>query len=317
MSALSLGTGSLAIGAGITFAGLVVATAAVIAPRPAPIILERRLPERANQATDEGVTHRVVLTAEKILDRRGRLAQYATTLELAGITMRPGRYAVLVAGAAAGLASLGTLFGGPLAGILGALVACLVAHAMRKLRTSRRQATFADQLDDSLQLLASSLRAGHSLLRALDAVSHEAEEPTAPEFARVINQTRLGRDLGDALDATATRMSSDDFLWVAQAIAIHRTVGGNLAEVLDTVGETIRERNQIRRQVKALSAEGKLSALVLMVLPFGVTGFLSLTNPSYLAKFTQSPIGYALLFVAVLLLIVGALWLRKVVSFKF
>lgn len=133
----------------------------------------------------------------------------------------------------------------------------------------------------------------------------------------MVNQTRLGRDLGYALDETAARMHSDDFLWVAQAIAIHRTVGGNLAEVLDTVGDTIRERNQIRRQVKALSAEGKLSAYVLMVLPFGVTGFLSFTNPSYLAKFLQSPIGYVLLVVAVLQLIVGALWLRKVVSFKF
>ena len=83
-------------------------------------------------------------------------------------------------------------------------------------------------------------------------------------------------------------MGSDDFTWVAQAIAIHREVGGNLAEVLDAVGHTIRERNQIRRQVKALSAEGKLSAIVLMALPFGVIGFISMTNPGYLAKFTES-----------------------------
>ena len=317
MTSFLLGHGALTIGAIVTFAGLVLATAAVIAPRPATIILERRLPERGTGVTNEGAAQRVVLAAEQILNRRGRLAHYATTLELAGIRMRPGRYVVLVTGLCACAAALAALFGGPLIGIAVALVVYIVAHAMRKLRTSRRQATFADQLDDSLQLLASSLRAGHSLLRALDAVSHEAEEPTAPEFARVVNQTRLGRDLGYALDETATRMHSDDFLWVAQAIAIHRTVGGNLAEVLDTVGETIRERNQIRRQVKALSAEGKLSAYVLMVLPFGVTGFLSFANPSYLAKFTQSPIGYALLVVAVLLLIVGALWLRKVVSFRF
>ena len=90
-------------------------------------------------------------------------------------------------------------------------------------------------------------------------------------------------------------MGSDDFTWVAQAIAIHREVGGNLAEVLDAVGHTIRERNAIRRQVKALSAEGKLSAIVLMALPFGVTGFISLTNPGYIAKFTESLTGYAML----------------------
>ena len=85
----------------------------------------------------------------------------------------------------------------------------------------------------------------------------------------MVNETRVGRDLGEALDEIAERMGSDDFTWVAQAIAIHREVGGNLAEVLDAVGHTIRERNAIRRQVKALSAEGKLSAIVLMALPFG------------------------------------------------
>ena len=103
----------------------------------------------------------------------------------------------------------------------------------------------------------------------------------------MINETRVGRDLGDALDEIAERMASEDFAWVAQAIAIHREVGGNLAEVLDTVGQTIRERNQIRRQVKALSAEGKLSAFVLMALPFGSRLPLA-DQPGYLAKFTES-----------------------------
>ena len=112
-----------------------------------------------------------------------------------------------------------------------------------KLKAGRRQAAFADQLDDSLQLMASSLRAGHSLLRAVDAVSQDAASPTAEEFARIVNETRVGRDLGDSLDEVAERMGSEDFTWVAQAIAIHREVGGNLAEVLDAVGHTIRERN--------------------------------------------------------------------------
>ena len=108
--------------------------------------------------------------------------------------------------------------------------------------------------------MAGSLRAGHSLLRAVDSVASEADAPTSEEFARIVNETRVGRDLNDALDEVAERMGSDDFTWVAQAIAIHREVGGNLAEVLDAVGHTIRERNAIRRQVKALAAEGKLSA---------------------------------------------------------
>jgi tight adherence protein B len=217
----------------------------------------------------------------------------------------------LVAGA------LGTVVGGIVVGLLLVLLTPLAARMLVGFRAKRRRAAFADQLDDSLQLLASSLRAGHSLLRALDALSHEAEEPTATEFARIVNETRVGRDLSDALDELATRMGSDDFTWVAQAIAIHREVGGNLAEVLDAVGNTIRERNAIRRQVKALAAEGKLSAIVLMALPFGIGGFIALTNPGYIARFTESGLGWGMLVIAVLLLVGGGFWLKKMVSIKF
>jgi tight adherence protein B len=112
-------------------------------------------------------------------------------------------------------------------------------------------------------------------------------------------------------------MGSDDFTWVAQAIAIHREVGGNLAEVLDAVGHTIRERNQIRRQVKALSAEGKLSAIVLGALPFVIVGFISLTNPDYLAKFTESVVGYGMLAAVVVLMLMGGFWLKKTVAITF
>jgi len=197
------------------------------------------------------------------------------------------------------------------------VVTPLAARFLVSFRTGRRQAAFADQLDDSLQLMASSLRAGHSLLRALDSVAQEADSPTAEEFARILNETRVGRDLGEALDELADRMGSEDFSWMAQAISIHREVGGNLAEVLDAVGHTIRERNAIRRQVKALSAEGKLSAIVLMALPFGIAAFIAVANPGYLAHFTESLTGYAMLAVAALLLLVGGLWLNKMVKIKF
>jgi tight adherence protein B len=165
--------------------------------------------------------------------------------------------------------------------------------------------------------MSSSLRAGHSLLQALAAVAREAEEPTSEEFSRIINETRVGRELAHSLNDAARRMASEDFVWVTQAIAINREVGGNLAEVLDGVGHTIRERNQIRRQVKALSAEGKLSAIVLMALPFCTGGFLLLTNPSYLTPFTQSALGFGLLGLAGVMLIVGGLWMRKAIQIKF
>jgi tight adherence protein B len=254
---------------------------------------------------------------EKVLVKRGRAAAGAAALEQAGMSIRLPDFVLVVGGATVALGTLGFVLGGLLLGLVLFVAVPLGAKLLLGFRASRRQAAFADQLDDSLQLMAGSLRAGHSLLRAVDSVASEADAPTSEEFARIINETRVGRDLNDALDEVAQRMASDDFTWVAQAIAIHREVGGNLAEVLDAVSSTIRERNAIRRQVKALSAEGKLSAIVLMALPFGVSGFISVTNPSYLAKFTQSALGYALVAAAIVMLLVGALWLKKTVAIKF
>jgi tight adherence protein B len=254
---------------------------------------------------------------EKVLAKRGRLAAGAAALEQAGMSTTLPDFVLAVGLTTLAGGALGFLLAGPVIGLLVAVAVPFGARLLLRLRTSRRRAAFADQLDDSLQLMASSLRAGHSLLRAVDSVSQEAASPTSDEFARIVKETRVGRDLDDALDEVAARMGSDDFTWVAQAIAIHREVGGNLAEVLDTVGHTIRERNAIRRQVKALSAEGKLSAVVLMGLPFAIIAFISMTNPAYLAKFTESLMGWGMLAVASVMMLVGGLWLKSTVRIKF
>jgi tight adherence protein B len=254
---------------------------------------------------------------EKALAKRGRAATGADALERAGMTMKLPDFVLTVGLATVVGGALGFLLGGFFLGLVLLVGVPFGAKLLLRFRASRRQAAFADQLDDSLQLMAGSLRAGHSLLRAVDSVASEAAVPTSEEFSRIVNETRVGRDLNDALDEVAARMGSDDFTWVAQAIAIHREVGGNLAEVLDAVGNTIRERNAIRRQVKALSAEGKLSAIVLMALPFGVLGFITLTNPGYTAKFTESAAGYGMLGAAAVMLLVGGLWLKKTVAITF
>ena len=312
-------TGALLAGGLLAVVAALLLVALVVLPAgPARVPLSRLDPSVAPPAsTLAGAGAAAGAAVERALSKRGRLATLAVTLERAGIAMAPADL-VLVVGLAAVVS--GTVFGlllGPWLVVPGIALAPVVARMVVSLKASRRQAAFADQLDDSLQLMASSLRAGHSLMRAMDAVSQEAESPTAEEFARIINETRVGRDLAESLDELAARMDSEDFLWTAQAIAIHREVGGNLAEVLDAVGNTIRERNAIRRQVKALSAEGKLSAIVLMALPFGIAAFIAITNPPYLAHFTQSAVGWGMLAVALVLLVSGGLWLKKMVSIKF
>jgi tight adherence protein B len=290
----------------------------VLSPGPVRIPLERRRPPvPAGPGSLSGATTTMTGIIDKQLQRRGNASARVAALERAGIKMRLQDVVLLVMAAMLVAAALGVILAGPLLGIGLGLVVPVVAKIVVSVRVSRRQKAFALQLDDSLQLMASSLRAGHSLLQALNSVAAEAEEPTSVEYARVINETRVGRELGRALDETALRTKSEDFAWVTQAIAINREVGGNLAEVLDGVSHTIRERNQIRRQVKALSAEGRLSALVLMALPLGVLAFLAITNPSYIARFTESLAGYAMIAAGVLLLLIGGLWLRKVVSLKF
>ncbi|WP_256840683.1 type II secretion system F family protein [Ornithinimicrobium cryptoxanthini] len=270
-------------------------------------------PSALTRATDAstGLIDRVVSR------RAGGADSAAHALDLAGIRRSVPEFVLLVGAAALTAAAMGIVISGPLVAIMLAGMAIVGAFLLVSFRANKRRADFADQLDDLVQLLGSNMRAGHSVLQAMDSVTHEMEEPGASEIARVVNQVRVGGDLGDALDEAADRMDSDDFRWISQAIAIHRQVGGNLAEVMDTVGETIRERNQIRRQVAALSAEGKLSAYVLIALPFFVVLVLSFINPGYLSRLTESVIGYAMIMVAMVLLLIGSWWLSKIVKIKF
>jgi tight adherence protein B len=308
----------LVVGVAAVAVALLVLAFAVLPAGPSHVPLNRLDPSVAPSSSAlAGAGAAAGAAVEKVLVKRGRAAAGAAALERAGMSMRLPDFVLVVGLATVVFGVLGFALGGFFLGLLLLVVVPFAARLLVKFRVSRRQAAFADQLDDSLQLMAGSLRAGHSLLRAVDSVASEADAPTSEEFARIVNETRVGRDLNDALDEVAARMGSDDFTWVAQAIAIHREVGGNLAEVLDAVGHTIRERNAIRRQVKALSAEGKLSAMVLMALPFGVTGFISLTNPGYLAKFTESLTGYAMLGVAGVMLLAGGLWLKSTVKITF
>ncbi len=299
-------------------AALLLVALVVLPAGPARVPLSRLDPTTAPPSSAlAGAGAAAGAAVGRVLEKRGMAASGAAALERAGIRTALPDAVLLIGLATLGLGVTGMLLGGPLLGVLCAVAGPLGAKLVLNVKAGRRRAAFADQLDDSLQLMASSLRAGHSLLRSVDSVSHEAEAPTSEEFARIVNETRVGRDLSEALDEVAERMGSDDFVWVAQAISIHREVGGNLAEVLDAVGHTIRERNAIRRQVKALSAEGKLSATVLMALPFGIVAFLSVSNPAYLATFTESLVGYAMLVVAALMMAVGGFWLKKTVAIRF
>jgi tight adherence protein B len=170
------------------------------------------------------------------------------------------------------------------------------------------------QLPETLQLISGSLSAGYSLAQALDTVVREGQQPMTAEFNRALVETRLGVPIEDALEGVASRMHSKDFAWVVMAYRIQREVGGNLAELLATLAETMRERDALRRQVRALSAEGRLSGWILGLLPPVFAIYLLTTRPSYLRPLVTDPLGVLLVSVGAVLLVVGALWMRKAVK---
>ncbi|MET3949451.1 type II secretion system F family protein [Arthrobacter sp. UYEF36] len=238
-------------------------------------------------------------------------------LDSAGLKKQPADY-LLLAGIITLLAGVsGFLLGGPFPAVLMVLAAPIGLALTLKLLISRRQSKFDDQVPDTLRMLSGGMRAGHSLLRSLDAAGQESDAPMADELNRIVNETRIGRDLGESLLDVADRTKNEDFGWIAQAIEIHREVGGDLAEVLDHVGETIRDRNQVRRQVRALSAEGRMSAIVLVSLPIVLFIALQFINPVYARTFSSTLPGYIMIAAAAIMLSIGAFWLSRLIKPKF
>lgn len=238
-----------------------------------------------------------------------------TALEQANVPLRPGEAITIAIGIALALGALVLVVtGNILTTLILAVVVLGLAGAAVQTVASRERARFEDQLPDTLNLISTSLRAGYSLLQAVEAVASEASDPTGREFTRAITETRLGRSPVDALKDVADRMESKDFDWAVLAINIQREVGGNLAEVLQTAAETMVERNRLRREMKALTAEGRISALVLGALPVFLFVFLYFTNREYLEPLLSTFPGILALSGAGVALLIGVQWLRKIVS---
>ncbi|MFB6612303.1 type II secretion system F family protein [Agromyces sp. NPDC056379] len=315
--------GLLAMGVVLALLALLAIVFLVVAPPPKRVPLERRLaPGTVHVSALTKATDRTVATIAGAMGKRQNRMFGEEALELAGLKMQPSAFVLLVFSLAAVLAMIGVVLGfGSFWAVVFAVLFAASAPPLAKLylvrRAAKRRSAFADQLDDTLQLVSGNLRAGHGLTQAIDSVARYADAPTSEEFARIVNESRIGRDLGVALTGTAERMRSDDFMWAAQAIAINRETGGNLSEVLQRTAATIRERNQIRRQVKALSAEGRLSAIILIALPIAVFAIVSFMQPGYLAPFFESLLGWAALSIAVILMIIGTIWMLFAVRVKF
>jgi len=256
---------------------------------------------------------RAISAVEVALDRGGKRAELSNALVVADISMKPAEFVATVAVVAIVAGLVGLLIGGPVLAVVAALTVCLVVRMYVSRTTAKRQAAFADQLPDVLQLVTTALRSGYGLTQALDSVAEDAEEPARSEFAHVLVESRLGRDLSDAMRALARRMNNEDLEWVVAAIDINRDTGGNLSEILNQVGSTIRERQRMARQVRTLTAEGRLSARILTVLPLLMALWQWRVNPDNFALLTHGG-GLVALIICALLMVAGTIWIRKIVN---
>jgi tight adherence protein B len=183
-------------------------------------------------------------------------------------------------------------------------------------RSRARIKRFDGQLPDLLITIAASLKAGHSFRHAIQAVVEEGAEPGAKEFKRVLTETRLGRPMDEALDEMAERIGSKDLSFVLTAVAVQRQIGGSLAGLFDIVAEIVRQRQQFTRKIRSLTAMGRMSAYVLAGLPFLVALGITVLNPSYMTPLWGTATGHQLVAMGLTMLAVGALILKKIVSFK-
>lgn len=204
----------------------------------------------------------------------------------------------------------------PVTGLLAAFLFLAADFVFVQRRVSRRLNSFQRQLADCLSLVANSLRAGFSFLQTMEIISREMEPPMSTEFERVMRDTSLGKSLDEALHDMDERVGSADFSLVVTAVLIQQQVGGNLATILDTIRSTITERIRIRREVNTLTAQGKMSGIVLACIPVALALFFYISSPEYLTPLLTTDIGKVAIIGTVFLVIVGFIIIRKIVDIK-
>jgi tight adherence protein B len=313
-------TGSAAL-IGIALAvGLVILVSAYLALRPVPISARRRLRRYGQKGAAD------TISLPDALPQRPRAgsansnrwwARFVADVDRGEIDLTPMR--VLAAGLVGGAVVLGVVglaIGYPLIVLAGPPLGAMAAWVYVGRRAAAWHKTFDAALADSLLVLASSLRAGHSLLQAVAHVAEEADEKSAREWNEVVRRTRLGVSVEDALDEMVVRVGNRDLQWIALVARVQHQVGGNMAEMFDIVADTVRQRQRLREALHTLTAQGRMTRWILTLAPLAIGVMLFLQSPPYIVSFLHDPIGQALIVGAVVLIVIGSLWLKRIVEIE-
>ena len=204
----------------------------------------------------------------------------------------------------------------PLFALMAFIGGVLAGLAFLNIYIKRRQKAFTTQLGDMLIMVANALRAGFSFMQAFELIAREMDAPIGREVQKVVNEVNIGVDVETALDNMQKRVNSPDFELVVTAVVIQRQVGGNLAQILDTISDTINNRVRMRREIMTLTAQGRMSGIILAVLPLGLGAFLTIVNPDYMRPLFEEPIGRYAIVIAITMEIIGYMIIRKLVDIK-
>ena len=238
-------------------------------------------------------------------------------LAMAGINLRYTEYLALWIGAFIfPFLIIKIITGNSLVALVAALIGLAIPPFVVKAKKKSRLEKFNNQLGDTLMILSNSLRAGFTFEQALTSITRDLPDPIGTEFLKIVREVELGKSMEESMEEVAIRMESDDMELMNTAVAIQRQVGGNLADVLDNIGETIRDRVTMKKKIKALTAQGEISGKVIAVLPILLLVTISFLNPEYMEPMLTTPFGYMLLTVSAVLETVGYLMIKKLINIE-
>lgn len=252
----------------------------------------------------------------RFLERNSLDRSLTLALERADVNLKAGEFLVACAASAIASGLMGLVWLGAFGAVVFGVPGLWFPVFWLGRRQSRRVKQFNGQLPDGLTMVANSLRSGYSLLQSLDVVAKEMPKPISAEFGRVVQEAGLNVPLEESLGSLMNRVQSDDLDLMVTAVLIQREVGGNLAEVLDKIAYTIRDRIRILGEVRALTAQGRMSGIVIALLPFALCVILTLMNREYMEPFFRHPLGRAMLIVAVIMQATGIMIVRRIVNIR-
>jgi tight adherence protein B len=286
--------------------------------RIAPHLGEREHKRARGQVQERFATASTIMRAtEQALGHLQVWHALHRVLERADLPLRTVELVYIALGSGLALGVIAALAGfGPILILAAAILGGSIPILFVVLKARRRLTAIDDQLPDLLVTLAASLKAGHSFRQGIQAVVDEGQPPASKEFGRVLTETRLGRPMDDALSDMAERVGSKNLTFVVTAVTIQRQVGGSLAGIFDMVAEAVRNRQQFARKIKSLTAMGRMSAYVLVGIPFFMAGAITLLNPQYMSPLYNTGTGQKLIVLGFVMISIGALMVRKIVSFK-